>query len=223
MNLFIIYNQFNGGPDIKFYPKTISPEKGLVVAGRTSRDFSTVINSINQTDLNATIIYLENELGFHNFVHSNIKLISAKNEQPVPGVSSKGWLKQCDLNYYYQNARVIGIPTTKQNTLVGLSSLLDCIGIGKPVIMTKNPNIDIDIEKEGIGHWVKPGDTKGWRNLIKWYDENPDRAVQMGIKARYLGQRKYNSEVFSQKLLNILIDEVSKVTNKIDCRKLTTN
>ena len=89
--------------------------------------------------------------------------------------------------------------------------------------MTKNPNIDIDIEKEGIGHWVKAGDTKAWRNLIKWYDENPDRAVQMGIKARYLGQRKYNSEVFSQKLLNILIDEVSKVTNKIDCRKLTTN
>ena len=82
--------------------------------------------------------------------------------------------------------------------------------------MTKNPNIDIDIEK---GNWPlgQTGDTKGWRNLIKWYDENPDRAVQMGIKARYLGQRKYNS-VFSQKLLNILIDEVSKVTNKIDCK-----
>ena len=40
---------------------------------------------------------------------------------------------------------------------------MDCLGIGKPVIMTKNPNIDIDIEKEGIGHWVEPGDVEEWK------------------------------------------------------------
>ena len=50
-----------------------------------------------------------------------------------------------------ESVRVIAIPLEKQETLAGLTSLLDCLGFGKPVIMTRNPCIDIDIEKEGIG------------------------------------------------------------------------
>ena len=50
-----------------------------------------------------------------------------------------------------QNVRVIAIPLEEQSTLAGLTSLMDCLGFGKPVIITKNPCIDLDIENLGIG------------------------------------------------------------------------
>jgi hypothetical protein len=39
---------------------------------------------------------------------------------------------------------------------------MDAIGMGKPVIMTRHPLIDIDIEAKG-GIWVNPGDVEGGR------------------------------------------------------------
>ena len=74
--------------------------------------------------------YLENYLGYEGPISSNMQLVKAKNEQPIPGKSGTGWIKQKDLNDYYSNARVIGIPLYAQDTLAGLTSLMDCLGVG---------------------------------------------------------------------------------------------
>jgi phosphoribosylcarboxyaminoimidazole (NCAIR) mutase len=59
----------------------------------------------------------------------------------------------------YLTARVIAIPLEKSDvSLAGLTSLVDAMAIGRPVIMTRNPFIDLDIEAQGIGRWVEPGD-----------------------------------------------------------------
>jgi glycosyltransferase involved in cell wall biosynthesis len=194
------------GTDLSFYEPSEEVGKGLVVAGRTSRDFTTVIKAVDQTDLLVKIICVEGGVSHCN--RKNIKIIEAKNEQPVPGSTNKGWIKQCDLNEFYRQARVIGIPLSRQQTLAGLTSLMDCLGIGKPVIMTKNPNIDIDIEKEGIGHWVEPGDVEEWKKILRWYDENPDQALEMGKKSRLLAERKYNSKAFASRMIKVFQKEI---------------
>ena len=43
---------------------------------------------------------------------------------------------------------------------------MDALGMGKPVIITRNLLIDSHVEKEGIGIWVKPGDIDGWKQAI---------------------------------------------------------
>ena len=194
----------NWGCDTNFYNQAIYPGNGLVIAGRTARDFQTIINAVNNTHLKTTIFHLEGDVVFNGSMSSNIKLVSSRNEQPEPGNPKIGWLRHKDLLPYFQNSRVIGIPLFKQNSLAGLTSLMDSLGAGKPVIMTRNPNIDIDIEKEGVGHWVEPRDVEGWRRIINWYENNPLESSEMGKRARYLASKTYSSAMFSKKLIKCI-------------------
>lgn len=190
------------GCDLPFYKHSKEVGDGIVIAGRTSRDFSTVIQALNQSKTKGTILYLKGHLSHKGEVSENITLLESDNEQPVPG-KQQGWKKVKDLIPIYQSSRVIGIPLYDQDTLVGLTSLMDCLGMGKPVIMTRNPNIDLDIEKEKIGTWVEPADVMGWKNAIDWYQANPEEASQMGQRARELAETQYNTRRFANDLLDI--------------------
>ncbi len=196
------------GTDIKFYQHEVNYGEGLVVAGRTARDFSTVIQALSGSSIKAKILFLEGNLGYEGEIPKNLQLFSSPEEQPVPG-KNEGWRKVRDILGIYKKARVIGIPLTKQDSLAGLTSLMDCLGMGKPVIMTKNPNIDIDIEKEGIGHWVEAGDVNAWKKILRWYDENPDKALEMGKKSRLLAEKKYNSELFARSMIEVIRQEIT--------------
>ena len=104
-----------------------------------------------------------------------------------------------------QNVRVIAIPLEKQSTLAGLTSLMDCLGFGKPVIMTKNQCIDLDIENLGIGTWVDPYDVDGWTRAIKWHFENIEQSNCMASKAKALGKR-LSAESFGEKINSLIIE-----------------
>lgn len=192
----------NWGTDIDFYKNHSLRGDGLIVAGRTSRDFETVIKALETSSSRGKIYCLESEYKYEGKLPSNIKLVKSVNKQPVPG-KNVGWVKLNRIIEDYQKARVIGIPLFAQKTLVGLTSLMDCMGMGKPVIMTRNQNIDLDIEKEGIGHWVEPGDVDHWRYLINWYQNNGQKAWEMGCRARKLAEDRYNSNNFAKELMSL--------------------
>jgi glycosyltransferase involved in cell wall biosynthesis len=103
-------------------------------------------------------------------------------------------------------ARVIAIPLDKSEvSLAGLTSLVDAMAIGRPVIMTRNPFIDLDIEAEGIGRWVEPGDVEGWAKALRWFDQNPDASQAMGRRARALVDGPdWNSLAFARRIDGLL-------------------
>ena len=190
------------GTDIDFYQPEVNPGEGLVVAGRTARDFSTVIRALSGSSIQAKILYLKGHLGYEGETPKNLHLLASPEVEPVPG-KNEGWRKVRDILDIYRKARVIGIPLYNQSTLAGLTSLMDCLGMGKPVIMTRNPNMDLDIEKEGIGYWVNPGDVESWRKHLDWFDRNPEQAVIMGKRARSLAVNYYNSKRFAEEMISI--------------------
>jgi hypothetical protein len=59
-------------------------------------------------------------------------------------------------------ASVIAIPFSRTDRMLGLTELNDALAFAKPVIMTRSPHIDVDIEEVGWGFWVKP---RGCRRL----------------------------------------------------------
>ena len=97
----------------------------------------------------------------------------------------------------------MAIPLFLGKSLSGLTSLMDALGMGKPVIMTKHPLIDIDIEAQGIGKWVEPGDVKGWRDAIQFFEEHEDEAFLMGQRARNLVNTGLNSVNFANQVMDI--------------------
>jgi hypothetical protein len=69
--------------------------------------------------------------------------------------------------------------------------------------MTKHPLIDLDIEAEGIGKWVEPGDVDGWTDAIQFFEDHPNEVLIMGHKARSLVNQGMNSVSFANQVMDI--------------------
>jgi len=190
------------GPDADFYPSIPVRGRGVVAAGRTGRDFHTFGMAASQTNAQAHIICLESDV-FPTFQRFG------KNVQ-VTVQPNHGYMKYPELLEIYAKARVLAIPLSLGVSLSGLTSLMDALGMGKPVIMTKHPLIDLDIEAEGIGKWVEPGDVKGWKDAIQFFEDNEDEAFAMGQRARNLVIAGLNSVSFANQILDIFEKVLTK-------------
>jgi hypothetical protein len=184
------------GPDLAYYPPPDgSPGAGAIAAGRTGRDFLTFARAARQASVPASILCLKTEnLEGHPEVGSGVAVTAVE--------------KESDLNYrrlvpLLSAARVHAIPLTAGTSLSGLTSLADALGLGKPVIMTRHPLIDVDLEGEGVGRWIDPGDVAGWAAALRWFEDHPAESVAMGRRARALAERRYNTEIFARHMVGV--------------------
>lgn len=184
------------GPDANFYPAAPVSGRGVVAAGRTGRDFETFGRAATLAESPAHIICLHSDWrqSFSEF---------GENVQ-VTAVPDKNYMSYAQLLPIFAQARVMAIPLSQGDSLAGLTSLTDALGMGKPVIMTRHPLIDLDIEAEGIGKWVEVGDVQGWHRAIRFFDEQPDLSLEMGRRARNLVEDGWNSVAFAEQILDIL-------------------
>jgi glycosyltransferase involved in cell wall biosynthesis len=185
------------GPDLGFYPTYSPPGHGVISAGRTGRDFVTFGVAASKTGYPATIVcpsaYVTAE--FKQF-GPNLTVLSHFNPDHFT---------YSQLIAMYAGARAIAIPMmSTTGSLCGLTSLLDALAMGRAVIMTHNPFIDIDIEAEKIGLWVPPNDTVGWQKAIQFIADHPDQAEAMGQRGRCLAEERYNSRKFADCLFRII-------------------
>jgi len=185
------------GPDASFYPRSEAGH-GVLAAGRTGRDFATFGLAASRVGSPARIYCLDTARtsNFANFA-PNVQV-----HTPGPGRA----FSYPEMMQAHQNAQVIGIPlATSEDSLAGLTSLVDALALGKPVIMTRNPFIDLDIEAQGIGRWVAPGDVDGWEAAIRWFQQNPDEGLAMGRRARALvDDQGYNSRAFATQIEGLI-------------------
>ena len=193
------------GVDHEFYSRIThsrriqKPPDIVLTCGRTSRDLTTFSKAIKAANVKSHVICSEKEVT--RLVDSE-SLISVDATTYHTTQKDNTYQKMANL---IQNVRVIAIPLEEQSTLAGLTSLMDCLGFGKPVIMTKNPCIDLDIENLGIGTWVDPYDVDGWTRAIKWHFENIEQSNCMGLQAKALGKR-LSAESFGKKINSLIIE-----------------
>ena len=96
---------------------------------------------------------------------------------------------------------------------VGLTTLVEAFALGIPVICSRNPNFEIDIDKEGIGITVEYGDVQGWTDAIRYIADHPEEARRMGNNARKLAEERFNLEIFSREIAESL-QEISNFSSK---------
>jgi glycosyltransferase involved in cell wall biosynthesis len=70
--------------------------------------------------------------------------------------------------------------------------------------MTRHPLIDLDLEGEGIGRWVEPGDVAGWAEALRWFESHPSEAEAMGRRARAVAEAHWNYTRFCDALSALL-------------------
>ncbi len=179
------------GPDATFYPRSPSLGEGVLAAGRTGRDFVTFGKGASRADSSALIMCLATDFRPEFAAFSANVRVQTPEHGSVYGYP--------DMMQAHLDARVLAIPLeATSSNLAGLTSLVDAMALGKPVIMTRNPYIDLDIEAQGIGRWVEPADVRGWADAINWFAAHPAESLAMGQRARDLVDNGgYNSRAFA--------------------------
>lgn len=184
------------GVDAEFYERAVVPAHtkheaggGVVAAGRTFRDYDTLVCAVRGTDIPVQILCTEDARPAEP-VGPNVQVQSLAQLLPLKSLLG-----------HYADAAVVAIPMVDvPGKLVGLTSLFDAMAMGKPVVMTANPFIDVDIEKEGIGFWVAPGDRAGWTRALTHLRNHPDQAIAMGERSRTLVKGRYHIDRFAKQL-----------------------
>jgi glycosyltransferase involved in cell wall biosynthesis len=184
------------GPDLNYYQAASGCGSIAVAAGRTGRDFVTFGKAATLAGTRAKIICLAQDRlpEFAEFAH-NVEVQTAFDERAVSYI---------DLCAEFASARVLAIPLCRGEALAGLTSVTDALGVGRPVIMTRHPLIDLDIEKERIGKWVDCEDVSGWAEALKWFEQNPEKACEMGRRARAIAESRWNSTKFAEQLIAVI-------------------
>lgn len=185
------------GPDADFYPVAQGPGHGALAAGRTGRDFETFARGAARAGVAATVI---------GPAGAGLPAAPAGPTVRVQAVPPGQVLGYRELMPAHLAARVIAIPLhASPDALAGLTSLADALALGRPVVMTRNAFVDLDLEAEGIGRWVAPGDVAGWAEALAWFDRHPDEAEAMGRRARRLvDEGGWNSQRFGARIAGLI-------------------
>ncbi|MBD2447497.1 glycosyltransferase [Nostoc sp. FACHB-152] len=201
--------------DYKFNTNDVYEYPLIVCAGNESRDYNTIVQAFNEIDCQMHI-YCSSKSAPIVPVPPNVKIQYSNQQTLALAWKALSWQ---ELLIEYAKAYAIAIPLyipphrIDTTPLYGLTSLLDAMAMGKAVVMTKHRQTNIDIEKEGIGLWVEPGDVKGWQDAISYMLKHPEETKEMGKRARKLAEEKYNLETFSLQLAKALKSLV-KIDNK---------
>lgn len=66
------------------------------------------------------------------------------------------------------------------------------------------------LEKEGIGLMVPHKDVNAWRQAVQYLVDHPEEAQEMGLRGRYLAEKRYNLANFTQKIAHCMQSLVCK-------------
>ena len=201
------------GPDLPFYDHLLAemPDRkpeGFISTGKENRDVDTLLQAFAATNEKLDL-YIAVSCGNINYkkiidpyaLPDSIRIHYTDGVIPYELgklVARKSCIVICCLDFPYT---------------VGLTTLVEAFALGIPVICSRNPNFEIDIDKEGIGITVEYNDVQGWIDAIRYIADHPEEAQRMGENARKLAEERFNLEIFSREIAESLL-EISNISSK---------
>jgi len=178
----------------KQYLKDSIPEENnfVISSGHTGRDFDILIYAFQKIKFPLKIYCKPESFPKASKIPENVEIISG--DVPFERICRD-----------YAAARMILIPLSPDPTgTIGMTSLLDAMAMGKPVIMTRSEKVDVEIEIEKIGKLVEVKDLRGWEETIAVTLYNYPLLDEMGANILRLGREQFSMDVFTKRLSKIL-------------------
>ncbi|MGN0069962.1 MAG: glycosyltransferase [Prevotella sp.] len=196
------------GADLDFYDRVHrgdTARSGFISTGKEMRDMATLVEAFNATGqpidiyLNATNGTLDYERLFRTLeTRHNVR------------VHFQGGLVPYELSLLVDRAACVAICCMETKYTVGLTTLVEALALGLPVICSHNPQIPVDIEREGCGIAVPYRDVEGWKRAIGYMASHPDEAREMGKRGRALAERLYNNRRCAEEVAAVLRKAMSR-------------
>ncbi|UVS64379.1 glycosyltransferase [Parabacteroides distasonis] len=189
-NAFVVH----WGGDLAFYDRLIAKRQTsshFISTGRENRDFITLIRAFSQLTESCDIyttrfggrvsdyeLLVQKEIGvLKENIHFHI--VDSTHLEMAEKTNNAFAILICCLDFPYT---------------VGLTSLVEALALGLPILSTDNPTFPFDVEKEQVGIKIAYGDVNGWVEAIQYLSSHPEKAKRLGENARRLAERTYNLE-----------------------------
>ncbi len=192
------------GMDIPLIPmKTPFCEPSNVVfisSGKELRDIRTLVSAFNQT-------------GFQLELHTSARNGDVDYETILQSMTICDNVKvdiHTSLSPYEISRRVamadcVCICCLPSNYTVGLTTLVEALALGKPIIATRNPSFPFSLEEEGCGISVDYHDLPGWISAITYMKTHPEEAQEMGLRSSEMARSQYNDHICAKEVANIIL------------------
>lgn len=159
----------------------------------------TLIKAFNKTGARLDV-YISKQNGEMNY-NDIFKGIEIKDNIHVNWVTQ---LMPYELQQKVKEADCVVICCEETKYTVGLTTVVEALALGKPIICSRNPQIPVDFDKEGCGISVPYYDVEGWVNAINYIASHPEEAREMGQRGLELARTTYNDTRCAREAADIL-------------------
>ena len=199
------------GCDLPYYDKLMAGAgnqvtREFISTGKEHRDFATLMNAFKLCPNQHLFILTTSKFAEEDYEETILKYMSPNVELEI---NKSKWIPEiAEMILPY---RCVCICCKETNYTVGLTTLVEAMAFGKPVIVTRNPNFPFDVDKEGIGISVQYNDVDGWRDAIRFISSHPEEAEEMGRRGRLLAEKIYNVKNTAKLVANVIrqINQIS--------------
>ena len=187
------------GADLAFYDSLPRPlqRKGFISTGKELRDYKTLTEAFNNTGLPLTLFTQKQQEGLFTDleIKDNIDLRFGERLMPY------------EIALLVAQSQCVCICCKQSNYTVGLTTVVEALALGLPILCTRNPQMPMDLEAEGCGIYLEPYDREGWERAIHYIAEHPEEAKEMGRKGRLLAEKYYNVEQCAKEICPLLLPQ----------------
>lgn len=194
------------GADLDFYDRMKNQEKDarfvFIATGKEQRDQHTLIEAFNRTGLPLKLYIGINP----DPTVPNPNLDAVRSYKPAANIDVR---EICGLLPYeialdVAKAQCVAICCKHTRYTAGLTTVVEALALGLPMVCSRNPQIPIDFDREGCGISVEYGDVEGWQRAISYLASHPDEARRMGERGRQIAEERFNDRQCASEVAAVL-------------------
>ena len=186
------------GADMDYYdslPLREGQGGSFISTGKELRDFETLVQAFYETGLPLTLFAEKKRQSYFEPLLAGKQNIEVHyGNRPIPH----------EIAQYVAQSRCVCICCQKSNYTVGLTTVVEALALGLPILCTRNPQMPMDIEAEGCGFWLEPKDEEGWKEKLLYIANHPDEAKTMGQRGRALAEQYYNVKQCAEEVTDLI-------------------
>ena len=185
------------GADLDYYDSLKPDERHpsfFISTGKELRDYETLLDAFRETGLPLTLYVQKRQQAYFEELHPTENVEMHYGDRLIPH----------EIAQLVAQSRCVCICCQESNYTVGLTTVVEALALGLPILCTRNPQMPMDIEAEGCGFWLELQDVEGWTEKLQYIALHPEEAKAMGQKGRLLAEKYYNVEQCGKEVADII-------------------